>query len=304
MSREGYSVLRASRAGPCGRNEPAPKAATSVRAGGYTDTGRKLENQDTFKIQQMKSTGDLYVSVLDGHGANGKAVAHQARDLLYEKIERAKDFASDRKTSMKQACTRTHAAIVNGSIDASLSGTTATYAVINRAVGELVIGCVGDTRAIIGRKDASGKMGVAALTRDHNCDDPREAQRVRRAGGKVEPYRSGEQLIGPNRIWNPGPVQRLPGLCVSRSIGDTFAHSLGCSAEPEIQDIVLTSRDKFLILASDGVWDGITNREAVDIVEQQRDPTRAAKALVKAGLAGMDRNHLEDNATAVVVYFN
>ena len=191
MSREGYSVLRASRAGPCGRNEPAPKAATSVRAGGYTDTGRKLENQDTFKIQQMKSTGDLYVSVLDGHGANGKAVAHQARDLLYEKIERAKDFASDRKTSMKQACIRTHAAIVNGSIDASLSGTTATYAVINRAVGELVIGCVGDTRAIIGRKDASGKMGVAALTRDHNCDDPREAQRVRRAGGKVEPYRSG-----------------------------------------------------------------------------------------------------------------
>ena len=61
---------------------------------------------------------------------------------------------------------------------------------------------------------------------------------------------------------------------------------------------------QFLILASDGVWDGITNREAVDIVEQQRDPTRAAKALVKAGLAGMDRNHLEDNATAVVVYFN
>eukprot|EP00118_Oscarella_pearsei_P029081 m.3605 g.3605 ORF g.3605 m.3605 type:complete len:307 (+) comp9622_c0_seq1:54-974(+) len=306
MSREVYSVLRASRTtaatATSSTKADAVISVMSMHAGGHTDTGRKLENQDTFKIHRMKS-GHLFVGVLDGHGGNGKAIAQKARDIIVEKVIQAKDWKSDRKAIMEQASSRAHASIANGSVDASLSGTTATYAVVSRT-GELVVACVGDSRAIVGRKDAAGKMGAVQLTRDHNCDDPREAQRIRRAGAKVEPYRSGDQYVGPNRIWNPGPIQRLPGLCVSRSIGDTLAHTLGCIAEPEVHDIVLSNKDKFLIVASDGVWDGITNKEAVDIVAHQQDPTRAAKALVKAGLAGMEAKHLEDNVTAVVVYFN
>lgn len=46
---------------------------------------------------------------------------------------------------------------------------------------------------------------------------------------------------------------------MSRSIGDLVANSVGVSPEPEFYELDLSEDDKFLVLASDGVWEFISN---------------------------------------------
>ena len=53
---------------------------------------------------------------------------------------------------------------------------------------------------------------------------------------------------------------------MSRSYGDLAAESVGVFAEPEITETVLGAEDRFLIFASDGVWEFITSQEACDLV--------------------------------------
>ena len=57
-----------------------------------------------------------------------------------------------------------------------------------------------------------------------------------------------------------------PGLAMSRSLGDTLAHSVGCSCEPDITHTVLGLKDRIIVVASDGVWDFLKNQVVSDIV--------------------------------------
>jgi len=75
---------------------------------------------------------------------------------------------------------------------------------------------------------------------------------------------------------------------MSRSIGDTVAHSVGCSCEPDINFVALTPNDKIVLLASDGIWEFLTNQQVANIVYpyfNKDAPEAAANALVSAALA-------------------
>ena len=60
--------------------------------------------------------------------------------------------------------------------------------------------------------------------------------------------------------------QEIPGLAMSRSLGDKIAHSVGVSSVPEMQEHVLGKDDKFVVIASDGVWEFISNEEVAKLV--------------------------------------
>ena len=51
----------------------------------------------------------------------------------------------------------------------------------------------------------------------------------------------------------------IPGLAMSRSFGDDIVKPVGMTCDPEIREIELENQDKFIIMASDGVWEFITN---------------------------------------------
>ena len=54
---------------------------------------------------------------------------------------------------------------------------------------------------------------------------------------------------------------------MSRSIGDQEATDLGVICEPMIKTLeIQPGRDRFVILGSDGVWDAISNLDAVNFV--------------------------------------
>ena len=52
-----------------------------------------------------------------------------------------------------------------------------------------------------------------------------------------------------------------PGLAMSRSIGDKAGREIGVISEPEIFEMLIQEEDKFIIIASDGVWEFLTNAE-------------------------------------------
>ena len=55
---------------------------------------------------------------------------------------------------------------------------------------------------------------------------------------------------------------------MSRSIGDFIAKKVGVINEPEILDIIINDNDKFIILASDGLWEFVSNEDVRDIVNK------------------------------------
>ena len=110
---------------------------------------------------------------------------------------------------------------------------------------------VGDSRAVLSR---NGK--AVALTRDHKPSDDRERARIRAMGEDIE--------------WDPyGQLFRVCDLSLSRAIGDRFAKP-AVSSETEITRFpLLGSNDEFVILASDGLWDVMSNQETVDFVHER-----------------------------------
>jgi len=69
------------------------------------------------------------------------------------------------------------------------------------------------------------------LSRDHKPNDPDESVRIKKRGGRIEPFRDeDDQFIGPSRVWLK--EDDVPGLAMSRSFGDRVAASVGVIAEP------------------------------------------------------------------------
>ncbi len=100
------------------------------------------------------------------------------------------------------------------------------------------------------------------MSRDHKPDLKDESQRIKKKNGRIEPYRDeNNEFMGPARVWLRD--EEIPGLAMSRSFGDEVAASVGIIAQPEISEWKLTPEDKFIILASDGVWEFIDSEEVI-----------------------------------------
>lgn len=59
------------------------------------------------------------------------------------------------------------------------------------------------------------------------------------------------------RVWTKH--ENVPGLAMSRSMGDMVAASVGVSQEPDVVEFTLCSEDRMIIIGSDGVWEFIEN---------------------------------------------
>lgn len=68
--------------------------------------------------------------------------------------------------------------------------------------------------------------------------------------------------LGPHRVWHP--QLDYPGLAMSRSIGDYVAHQYGVSSDPELSIYEIQPEDQYIVIASDGVWEFLSNQEVVD----------------------------------------
>jgi len=154
-----------------------------------------------------------------------------------------------------------------------------------------------------------GKNGkVKQLSRDHKPNDPDESIRILAAGGRIEAFKdmiTGEDM-GPSRVWLP--TEDIPGLAMSRSIGDYVAQSVGVIPDPEILEYEICEEDQFLVIASDGVWEFMPNEEVARVTQPfylKSAPESAANALVKEAYKKWKiEEEVIDDITCVVVFFD
>jgi serine/threonine protein phosphatase PrpC len=97
---------------------------------------------------------------------------------------------------------------------------------------------IGDSRLIIGRKvddtrqsDGSPALVSEQVSEDHKPDGEGEKQRILQAGGRVFAVEYDDGMDGPQRVWL-GHMD-VPGLAMSRSVGDKVAHTAGVISTPE-----------------------------------------------------------------------
>ena len=124
-------------------------------------------------------------------------------------------------------------------------GTTACVAVLT-GHEKLTVANVGDSRALLVRADGTFKP----LSVDHKANTPCEVERIRSLGG----------VVAFNKGW------RVEGkLSVSRAIGDLPLKPF-VSSDPDILEMNLDKEDSFLVLASDGIFDVLSNSQVTTTV--------------------------------------
>jgi serine/threonine protein phosphatase PrpC len=135
-------------------------------------------------------------------------------------------------TSYEEALYLTYQSLFNelikSQIDITFSGTTATTCFLKGR--ELKVANSGDSRCIIGCQ-RNNLWGLKEITKDHKPDVASERQRIVESGGRVESYINSQgDRVGPLRVWLKG--ENIPGLAMTRAVGDLVATTVGVSWEP------------------------------------------------------------------------
>ncbi|PWA42911.1 Protein phosphatase 2C [Artemisia annua] len=125
-------------------------------------------------------------------------------------------------------------------------GSTAVVAVINSS--HIIVANCGDSRAVLYR----GK-GVVVLSNDHKPNREDELARIEAAGGKVIQW-NGHRVLGV--------------LAMSRSIGDGYLKPC-IIPDPEVTYTARAREDECLVLASDGLWDVMSNEEVCEVARKR-----------------------------------
>ncbi|KAI7839798.1 hypothetical protein COHA_006597 [Chlorella ohadii] len=186
--------------------------------------------------------------------------------------------------------------------NANYSGSTAAVCMLQGR--RLTTAWVGDSKAVLARQDPRGLRAIP-LTRDHKPNHPDEKARILGAGGRVQRLSDARgQPVGPNRVWLADAW--VPGLAMSRAIGDIVAHTVGVASEPETSAVELCPQDKWLILATDGVWEFIDPQAAIDIVGGCKDAEEACRTLVDCAWAKwlQEEEGVVDDITVIAVKLN
>ncbi|CAI5722175.1 unnamed protein product [Peronospora destructor] len=130
---------------------------------------------------------------------------------------------------------------------------------------------------------------------DHKPDRPDEKAQIVASGGRVFAAEYGDGIDGPPRVWL-GHMD-VPGLAMSRSLGDAVAHTAGVLSEPEITSRWLDKSDRCLIVVTDGLWEFMSSEEC--------PPKVAVDLLIKeANRRWMKEEQVSDDITIIVAYID
>jgi serine/threonine protein phosphatase PrpC len=260
---------------------------------------KQIPNQDNFLI--ILDQSDLLFSVFDGHGIFGHKVSDYLQKDLPKLLLGNVNWQEDPCKAFRECFVQSHSNLIRVSasnsadFDINMSGSTCSM-VLKRSQ-KLYLGHVGDSRAVIGKRTDEEIIPVQ-LTQDHRPESSKERSRVETAGGQIRSLPG-----GPSRVYFKG--KEYPGISITRAIGDLVSQNIGIVSVPDTMVYDLTENDEFIILATDGIWEFISNQEAVRIVSSSNDAKEATSRL--SALAWSKwlsaEDDLVDDITVIVAYF-
>mmetsp|Transcript_5902 Transcript_5902/g.14008 ORF Transcript_5902/g.14008 Transcript_5902/m.14008 type:complete len:352 (+) Transcript_5902:48-1103(+) len=285
------------------KHQAAVRCAVTEYSGvskkGHAPYNPRKKNQDALIMADDPGTNSLILAVLDGHGEHGDYVSAWFRDQLITEMFNHPAWVNNLKEAVADAIAKVERDLLrNFRIDTEFSGTTLSMAIVRG--NELTGVNIGDSRVIMGKQEGGGSMTPVEITFDHKPDSPKEKERILACGGRVFAVEYDDGVDGPPRVWL-GHMD-VPGLAMARSLGDVVAHSAGVISEPEFTEYKLNPEtDKFLVIATDGLWEFVTNQETIEIVEGQIGPAQAVDTLVtEAGTRWMKEEQVIDDTTVIV----
>lgn len=250
--------------------------------------GRRRNMEDSVAIHPFLCRQDRYENsdklhyfgVYDGHGCSH--VATKCKDRLHELVKEElekREETTEWKDAMEKSFIRMDKEVVAWDETVSYCrcelqtpecdavGSTAVVSILTE--DKIVVANCGDSRAVLCR---NGK--AVPLSSDHKPDRPDELERIQSAGGRVI-YWEGPRVLGV--------------LAMSRAIGDNYLKPYVC-CEPEVTITDRTAEDDCLILASDGLWDVVSNETACEVARMclrgKPLPTAAALSSMNADAGG------------------
>lgn len=263
----------------------AEESSREVSIGYASREGQSHKNEDRVDSKmKLNDTVSGYVGVFDGHGGDkcsdfmskvmGSVVAEHFQDA--EAWDRGEDVFRDMFHQLDEDyCNQAMK-------EDDTSGSCATVVVVRN--DEALVANIGDCRAIIVVEN--GKP--ISVTEEHRAE--LEEKRISAAGGKVSNGRIGN--LSPSRVFGDIDVKSMvpAGVVIPT---------------PNIERLKLEGKSGFIVVASDGVWDYLSNTEVKKYVSKalkssNNDPQVAAEKLVK--IASVDRKSHDDVTAAVVVW--
>ncbi|KAH0552876.1 hypothetical protein GP486_006925 [Trichoglossum hirsutum] len=161
----------------------------------------------------------------------------------------------------------------------ALSGSCALLSFYDSKSKLLRVACTGDSRAVLGRRSPSGKWIATPLSVDQTGANQDEAERLRREHpGEENVVRNGRILGGlePSRAfgdafykWTFETQERIKRSFFGRTPSQLLRTPPYVTAEPIITTTkVEPEKGDFVVMATDGLWEMLTNEEVVGLVGQ------------------------------------
>lgn len=279
--------------------------------------------EDYSAVSVDYARNEACFAVYDGHGGQDAAKFCQ-RDLV-NNIRKQRGFYStdDEKIrfAVKQGFEETQRSMWN-SIDkwskhprgySSTAGSTASIVVVRG--NKLIVAHVGDSTVTLCRQGEGDVLKTVQLTDEHKPNSPLEQARIEQDGGRVE-KRGSVHRVAWRRVRQPhtGPIRRsttfdiVPFLAVSRALGNLWSYNYftkkyTVSPEPDVCVRTLQyGKDRYIVLASDGVWNVMSNEDVANFVHSRSGHEDVARRLVfEAFRRWNERKWRADNITAIVL---
>ena len=285
---------------------------------GFDGEEPKENNQDNYFVYKnfMNKKNYIYMSVCDGHGVEGHFVSDFIKEILpYDMSENLQAFNILTENELekekiyniiKQTFIEANEKLVNNEeINSLFSGSTCVSVIYTPE--KLIIPNIGDSRAVLGRliNKETNEYKAIELSRDHKPTEKDEEKRILENDGRIQPFIEDGEFVGPQRVWIK--EEEVPGLAMTRSFGDRVAATVGVVSIPEIKEYIFNPNDKFMIIASDGVWEFISSQECIDIIKEfydKNDLKGCCEFLYQeSSKRWLKEEEVIDDTTMIIVFF-
>ena len=289
------------------------KCIHEISKTGIAGTEKKINQDRDFIFRNfVEGFDNIFMGVCDGHGFFGNEVSEYIKENLpmdlnriikTRKLDINKDDLSE--VIINTFLMENNALFRNQQIDSDLSGSTCISVIYTPK--KLIISNVGDSRCVLGSRFGENDWKFESLSRDHKPNIKEEADRIKKNGGRIRPMIDEEGcFVGPLRVYMKD--KDLPGLAMTRSFGDYFASLAGTIAVPEIKEHILIPEDKFIILASDGLFEFISTKEVGNIIKgyyEKNDIVGCCEYLYKESYRKWisEEEDTVDDITIILVFF-